>query len=70
MEKQLNQMIGELYDLKNLLCTLNQAHKYCYNNDIDTYHLHTLIEYSISTLNDLITNFQNIEVEYFLKHRL
>lgn len=70
MEKQLNQMIGELYDLKNLLCTLNQAHKHCCDNDIDTYHLHTLIEYSISTLNDLITNFQNIEVEYFLKHRL
>lgn len=70
MEKQLNQMLDELYDLKNLLCTLNQAHKYCYDSDCDTYHLHTIIDHTINKLNDFITNFQNIEVDYFQKHRL
>lgn len=70
MNKQLNNMLGELYEFKNLLSTLNQAHLYCYDSDINTYHLHTIIEYTICKLDNFIKDFQKIETDYFQKHKL
>ncbi len=59
MNKQFDLILNELYAIKNLLIALNQAHKYCYDNNHDFYHLHTIIDYSINNINNLINDFSN-----------
>lgn len=59
MKKPIIKQLDRLYAIKNMLITLNQAHKYCYDNNYDTYHLHTIIDYSINNINNLINDFTN-----------
>lgn len=59
MNKQFDLILNELYAIKNLLIALNQAHKYCYDNNHDSYHLHTITDYSINNINNLINDFSN-----------
>ncbi len=59
MNKPIIKKLEILYAIKNLLITLNQAQKYCYDNNYDTYHLHTIIDYSINDINNLINDFSN-----------
>lgn len=59
MNKSITKTLDILYTTKNLLIALNQAHKYCYDNNHDSYHLHTIIDYSINNINNLINDFSN-----------